>query len=92
MVGYIYERNEWNPCNSHGENCDKVLKFSHFWWGYLPCNVSSKQTDLLALNNFSSSIDKVSLKKHHVSGLVDLEENLFMRTRTPQSDAIISTD
>ena len=23
----------------------EVLKFSHFSWGYLPCNVSSKQTN-----------------------------------------------
>ena len=75
------------------EYCDKVLKFSHFWWGYLPYNVSSKQTDLHALNNFSSSIDKVSFKKNSMSlGLVVLEEKLFTRTRlrtpTPQSDDI----
>ena len=59
--------------------------------GYLPCNGSSKdkQTDLHALNNFSSSIDKVSLKKNSMSlGLVVLEEKLFMQTRTPQSDNI----
>ena len=36
--------------------------------GYLNCNGSSKQTDLHTLNNFSSLIDKVSLKKQHVSG------------------------
>ena len=35
-----------------------VLKFSHFWWGYLPCNGSSKQTNR----------QKVSFKKkQHVS-------------------------
>ena len=47
----------------------KVLKFSNFRWGYLPCNVSdNEQTDLHALNNFLSSIDKVSFKKNqHVS-------------------------
>ena len=48
-----------------------VIKFLHFWWGYPPCNVSSKQTNrqiMHALNNFSSSIDKVSFKKkQHVS-------------------------
>ena len=70
-----------------------MLRFSHFWWGYLPCNVSSKQTDLHALNNFSSSIDKVSFKKNSMSlGLVVLEKKLFTRTRmrtpTPQSDDI----
>ena len=68
-----------------------MLKFSHFWWGYLPCNVSSKQTDLHALNNFSSSIDKVSFKINSMSlGLVVLEKKL--RTRTPQSDDIMSAD
>ena len=55
----------------------------------------AKQTDLHALNNFSSSIDKVSFKKNSTSlGLVVLEEKLFTRTRTrtptPQSDDIMT--
>ena len=46
-----------------------------------------------ALNNFSSSIDKVSFKKNSMSlGLVVLEKKLFTQTRTrtptPQSDDI----
>ena len=59
--------------------------------GYLTCNGSSKQTDLHALNNFSSSIVEVSFKRNSMSlGLVVLEEKLFtcMRTPTPQSDDI----
>ena len=54
-----------------------------------------QQTDLHALNNFSSSIDKVSLKKNSMSlGLVVLEKKLFTRTRTPtpQSEDIMSAD
>ena len=67
-----------------------MLKFSHFWWGYLPCKVSDEQTDLHALNNFSSSIDKRSFKKNSMSlGLVVLEKKMFMPT--PQSDDIINT-
>ena len=54
-----------------------------------------RTTDLYALNNFSSSIDKVSFKKNSMSlGLVVLEKKLFTRTRTytPQSDDIMSAD
>ena len=50
---------------------------------------------LHALNNFSSSIDKVSFKKNSMSlGLVVLEKKLFTRTRTPtpQSDDVMSAD
>ena len=57
--------------------------------------VANRQTDLHALNNFSSSIDKVSFKKNSMSlGLAVLEEKLFTRTRTPtpQSDNIMSAD
>ena len=62
---------------------------------------TDEQTDLHALNNFSSSIDKVSFKKNSTSlDLVVLEEKLFTRTRTrtrtrtptPQSDDIMSAD
>ena len=52
-------------------------------------------SDLHALNNFSSSIDKVSFKKNSMSlGLVVLEEKMFTRTHTPtpQSDDIMSAD
>ena len=57
---------------------------------------TDEHTDLHALNNFSSSIDKVSVKKNNMSlGLVALEE-LFTQTRMhtwmPQSDAIMSAD
>ena len=48
-----------------------------------------RKTDLHALNNFSSSIVKVSFKRNSMSlGLVVLEKKLFMskRTQTPQSD------
>ena len=52
-------------------------------------SLANKQTDLHALNNFSSSIDKASFKKNSMSlGLVVLEEKLFTRTPTPQSDDI----
>ena len=45
--------------------------------------------NLHALNNFSSSIDKVSFKKNSMSlGLVVLEKKLFTRMPTPQSDDI----
>ena len=31
------------------ENCDKVLKFSHFWWGYpLVMSLANRQTDRFA--------------------------------------------
>ena len=54
---------------------------------------TDEQTDLHALNNFSSSIDKVSFKKNSMSlGLVVLEKKLFTRTPTPQSDDIMSAD
>ena len=52
--------------------------------------LADEQTDLHALNTFSSSIDEVSFKKYSMSlGLVVLEK-LFTRTRmsTPQSDNI----
>ena len=49
-------------------------------------SLADEQTDLHALNNFSSSIDKVSFKTNSMSlGLVVLEK-LFTRTRMPQSD------
>ena len=56
-----------------------------------------QQTDLDALNKFSSSIDKVSFKINSMSiGLVALEEKSFTRTRTCthtlQSGAIMSAD
>ena len=66
-----------------------VLKFSHFWWGYLPYNVSSKQT------NRQICMIRYLLKKNSMSlGLVVLEEKMFTRTRTPmpQSDDIMSAD
>ena len=72
-----------------------MLKFSHFWWGYLICNGSGKQTktDLHALNNFSSSVVKVSLKKNSMSlGLVVLEEEMLTRTPILQSDDIMSAN
>ena len=51
------------------------------------------QTDLHALNKFSSSIDKVSFKKNSMSlGLVVLEEKMLTRSPTPQSDDIMSAD
>ena len=50
-------------------------------------SLANRRTD--RLNNFSSSIDKVSFKKNSMSlGLVVLEKKLFTRTRTPQSDDI----
>ena len=56
---------------------------------------TDEQTDLHALNNFSSSIDKVSSKNSMSLGLVVLEK-LFMQTWTcmpmPQSDDIMSAD
>ena len=51
-------------------------------------SLANRRTDLHALNNFSSLIDKVSFKKNSMSlGLVVLEK-MFMRTPTPQSDDI----
>ena len=62
-------------------------------------SLANIRTDLHALNNFSSSIDKVSFKKNSMSlGLVVLEKKFFTRTRTrtrtptPQSDDIMSAD
>ena len=49
-------------------------------------------TDLHALNNFSSSIDKLSLKKNSMSLDLVVLEKLFTWTETPQSDAIMSAD
>ena len=59
--------------------------------------LANRQTDLYALNNSLSSIDKVSFKRNSMPlGLVVLQEKLFMRTRmlmsTPQSDNIMSAD
>ena len=69
-----------------------MLKFSDFGWGYLSSNGFGEQIDLHGFYDLSSSIDKVSLKKNSMSlGLVVLEK-LFMRTWTPQSDAIMSAD
>ena len=45
-----------------------------------------KKTDLHALNNFSSSIDKVSFKKNSMSLGLAVLEKLF--TQTPQNDAM----
>ena len=52
-------------------------------------SLANGRTDLHALNNFPSSIDKVSFKKNSMSlGLVVLEEKLFTCMQTPQSDDI----
>ena len=75
-----------------------MLKFLHFGWEvpYLKWLWGTdEQTDLHALNKFSSSIDKVSFKINSMSlGLVVLEDKSFtrMRTHMPQSDAIMSAD
>ena len=56
---------------------------------------TDEQTDLHALNNLLSSIDKVSFKSGSMSlGLVLLEEKLFTQTQKhmPQSDAKMSAD
>ena len=50
---YIYARYEKNPLNSEWENCDQVLKFSQFGWGYLTCNGSGKQTNRQICMNFT---------------------------------------
>ena len=61
-------------------------------------SLANRRTDRFAcLEQFSSSIDKVSFKKNSMSlGLVVLEKKLFTRTRTrtymPQSDDIMSAD
>ena len=61
--------------------------------GDLSFNGSSKQTDLPEFYDLSSSIDKVSFKSNSMSlVLVLLEEKLFTRMWTPQSDAIMSAD
>ena len=77
------------------KKCDKVFKFSHFGWGYFTCNGSGEQTTKRStcLEQFSSSIDKVSFKRNSMSvNLILLEEKLFTWTRmyTLQSDAIMS--
>ena len=59
-----------------------VPRFLWFWR-------TDEETDLHALNNLSSSIDKVSFTSNSITvGLVLLEEKLF--TQTLQSDAMIS--
>ena len=70
----------------------KCCKFAHFGWGTSLqwLGETDELTDLHALNNFSSSIIKVSVKNSISLGLVLLEEKLFMQT--PQSDAIMSAD
>ena len=51
-------------------------------------SLANRRTDRFACL-FSSSIDKVSFKENSMSlGLVVLEEKLFTRTPTPQSDDI----
>ena len=57
-------------------------------------SLANRRTDRFAcLEQFSSSIDKVSFKKNSMSlGLVVLEKKLFTRTPTPQSDDIMSAD
>ena len=73
------------------QDSDKVLKYSHFGYGYLTCNGSGKQMnkDSHTLNNFSSSIDKVSFKRNSMSlGLVLLEK-LFRQT---QRSDVMSAD
>ena len=61
-------------------------------------SLANRRTDRFAcLEQFSSSIDKVSFKKNSMSlGLVVLEKKLFTQTRTrtptPQSDDIMSAD
>ena len=63
------------------ENCDKVLKFSHFGWGYLSSNGSNKQTDLQEFYDLSSSTDKVSFKSNSMSlALVLLQEVVYTDT------------
>ena len=53
--------------------------------------LANRQTDLQALNNLSCSIDKISFTSNSMSlGLVLLEK--LMQMRTPQSDAVMSTD
>ena len=62
------------------ENCDKVLKFSHFGWGcsLLTALGTDIQADLHGLYNLSSSIDKVYFKCNSMSlGFVLLQEKLF---------------
>ena len=61
----------------------------HLYWLWR----TDEHIDLYALNNFSSSIVKVSffLKNSMSLGLVVLEEKLFMQTRMPQSDGKMSS-
>ena len=58
--------------------------------------LGNRRTNIFGcLEQFSSSIDKVSFKINSMSlGLVVLEEKLFTQTCTqmPQSDAIMSAD
>ena len=57
------------------------------WDTSLVIALGNKQTDLHTLNNFSSSIDKVSFKRNSMSpGLVLLEEKLFMRMHKYYAD------
>ena len=80
----------------------KKVAEQHIFTKCCKCNTFEVISDLVhdfmnfnALNNFSSSIDKVSFKKNSMSlGLVVLEKKLFTRTRTPtpQSDDIMSAD
>ena len=90
VVLYIHANFQTNPFNSHWKKCKRVWKFIRFWlWR------TDEQTDLHALNNFSSSIGKLSFKKNCMSlALIVLEKKLFTRTRTPtpQSDDIMSAD
>ena len=55
---------------------------------------TNKQTDLHALNNFSSSIEMVSLKKkkNHVSGPCSFGGKVVHVDVHTQSDAIMSAD
>ena len=61
MAYCIYARYEKNPRNSECENCDQVLKFSHFGWGCLTCNGSGKQTNRQICMNLSFKKNSMSL-------------------------------
>ena len=56
--------------------------------------LGNRQTDLHALNNFSSLIDKVSFKRNSMSLGLSLLKKLFTRLLMykTQSDAIMSAD
>ena len=63
-----------------------VPRFKRLWR-------TDEHTDLHEFYDLSSSIDKVSFKSNNMSlGLVVLEEKMFTRTQTPQSDPIMSAD